>query len=132
MRRQKAPQTVATPSTAAISALVLLGAWCGSALAANEFKAPCPETAQYAETALHAILDNNDVTSPSLRTVDSANAVSPAPVADAAAKPNHEEGSDADAVVIQRSAAPEISTRLPGVSSSDEPRFRRHMYRTDI
>jgi hypothetical protein len=81
---------------------------------------------------LHAILDNNDVTSPSLRTVDSANAVSPAPVADAAAKPNHEEGSDADAVVIQRSAAPEISTRLPGVSSSDEPRFRRHMYRTDI
>lgn len=130
MRRQKAPQTVATPSM--ISALVLLGAWCGSALAANEFKAPCPEEAQYAETALHAFLANNDMTSPSLRTVDSASAVSPAPASDTTAKPDHEESSDADAVVIQSTATPEVSTHLPGVPSSDEPRFRRHMYRTDI
>jgi len=132
VRRQKAPQTVAKPSATSISALVLLGAWCGTALAANEFKAPCPGAAQYAETALHPILDNNDVTSPSLRTVDSASAVSPAPVADTTAKPDHEESSDADAVVIQSTATPEVSTRLPGVSSGDEPRFRRHMYRTDI
>ena len=132
MRRQKAPQTVATPSTAGISALVLLGAWCGSALAANEFKAPCPETAEYTETALHAILDNNGVTSPSLHTVDSANAAAAAPVVDTAAKPDLEKSSDADTAVIQRSVTPAISTRLPGVSSSDEPRFRRHMYRTDI
>jgi hypothetical protein len=33
---------------------------------------------------------------------------------------------------VRDSAAPEFTTRLPGVSANDMPRFRRHMYRTDI
>jgi len=35
-------------------------------------------------------------------------------------------------VTISKSETPEITTRLPGVSVSDSPRFRRQMYRTDI
>jgi hypothetical protein len=30
------------------------------------------------------------------------------------------------------SSVPEFTTRLPSVSANDMPRFRRHMFRTDI
>lgn len=131
MTTRKAAQQVQMLSATGIASLLLLG----SALASTENQVPCPELANDAETSLHAILDSADVTSPTIRTIESSEAVSPTPVADTTAKPTdeaREATGNADQAVVGHKAIPEISARLPGVSASDQPRFRRHMFRTDI
>jgi hypothetical protein len=118
-------------SATGVASLLLLG----SALASTENQVPCPGLAEHAETALHAILDNANVTLPTVRTIESSEAVSPTPVADTTAKPAdeaREATGDADQAAVGHEAIPEISARLPGVSANDLPRFRRHMFRTDI
>ncbi len=104
-----------TPAT--IFALAL-GAWCGLAFASADVQAPCPELVSHTETSLHEILGEDEITSPTIRTLDST-----------AEKKDDGEKED---LTILNSDVPEIATRLPGVSSSVSPRFRRHMYRTDI
>lgn len=130
----KAPQTNATWSATSISTLLLLGALSGSALAATEISAPCPESDSHAE-ALHAILDTTDIQSPRVRTVDTSESVTPGPVADTGTESAIEENGDmseADDSALRESNSVEFATRLPSVSAKDMPRFRRHMFRTDI
>ena len=134
MRTLKAPQTSVTWSATSIPALLLLGALSGSALASTEIQAPCPESDSHAE-ALHAILDSTDIQSPLVRTVDGTESVTPAPVANTGTESTIEENGDmseADDPSLRDSKSLEFATRLPGISAKDMPRFRRHMFRTDI
>ncbi len=138
MITRKAPQTYAALRTTGLTALMLFGAYCGSALASTEVQAPCPELNNQNDAALHEILQRDIVTSPSIvRTVDSSDdaVTSPPALAGTASKPaidKHDPANDLEEVVNTSSESPEITTRLPGVSASDLPRFRRHMFRTDI
>jgi len=128
-----APQTSVTWSATSIPTLLLV-ALSGSALASTEIQAPCPESESHAE-ALHAILDSTDMPSPLVRTVDSIDSVTPAAVANTGTESTIEENGDvseADDPSLSDSSVPEFTTRLPGVSANDMPRFRRHMFRTDI
>lgn len=134
MRTLKAPQTSVTRSAASIPALLLLGALSGSALASTDIPAPRSESDSHAE-ALHAILDDADIQSPLVRAVDSGGPVAPGPVADTGTKSTIDENADvseADDPLLHDPSLPEFTTRLPGVSANDMPRFRRHMFRTDI
>lgn len=134
MRTLKAPQTSVTWNATSIPALLLIGALSGSAFASTEIQAPCPESGSRAE-ALEAILDVTDIQSPLVRTVDATESVTPAPVADNGAESTLEENgevSEADDSSLRDSSSPEFTARLPGVSANDMPRFRRHMFRTDI
>lgn len=133
MRTMTAPQTSVTWSATSIPTLLLV-ALSGSALASTEIQAPCPESESHAE-ALHAILDSTDMPSPLVRTVDSIDSVTPAAVANTGTESTIEENGDvseADDPSLSDSSVPEFTTRLPGVSANDMPRFRRHMFRTDI
>ena len=135
MRTLKAPQTSVTWSATSIPALLLLGALSGSALASTEIQAPCPESDDGHTDALHAILDSTDNQSPHIRTVDSSESVTPAPVADTGTESTSEENGDvseADDSSLRDSSLSDFTTRVPGVSANDMPRFRRHMFRTDI
>jgi ABC-type phosphate transport system substrate-binding protein len=130
----KAPQTSVTWSATSIPTLLLLVALSGSAVASTEIQSPCPESESHAE-ALHAILDSTDMQSPLIRTIDSSDSVTPAPVANTGTESTIEENGDvpeADDPSSSDSSVPEFTTRLPGVSANDMPRFRRHMFRTDI
>jgi len=133
VRTMTAPQTSVTWSATSIPTLLLV-ALSGSALASTEIQAPCPESESHAE-ALHAILDSTDMPSPLVRTVDSIDSVTPAAVANTGTESTIEENGDvseADDPSLSDSSVPEFTTRLPGVSANDMPRFRRHMFRTDI
>lgn len=140
MAIRKAAKTQAALSTTGMTALMLLGAWCGSALASTEVHVPCPELNKQelnaqSDAALQEILHADTVMSPFIRTIDSSNVVTPPALADTASEPTideHDSASDAEDVVRTTSERPEITTRLPGVSASELPRFRRHMFRTDI
>ena len=134
MRTLKAPQTSVTWSATSIPTLLLLGALSGSALASTEIQAPRPESDSHAE-ALQVILDDTDIQSPLVRTADSTESVTPAPVANTGTESTIEENGDvpeADNPSLGDFSSPEFTTRLPGVSANDVPRFRRHMFRTDI
>ena len=135
MTTRQAPQTHVTLSATGISALLLLGVCCGTALASTEASEPCPEVDDYDETSLREILDSDGITSSAIRTIDSTNSVSTAPlansrinasVADSEKVANSENSTDLSAPVA------EITTSLPGVPETDLPRFRRQMFRTDI
>jgi len=118
-----------------MASLLLLGAWCGSALASTEIQSPCPEPSEQSEASLHEILDGDKVTSPTIRTIDSSDAVTPPPLADTASEQAIDEHDSENAhkdAASSSSEIPEITARLPGISSSELPRFRRHMFRTDI
>jgi hypothetical protein len=133
VRSLKAPQTSVTWSATSIPTLLLV-ALSGSALASTEIQEPCPEAESQAN-ALHAILDSSNIQPPLVRTVDSSDPVTPAPVANNGAKSTIEENvdvSEADDSSLSDSRVPDFTTRLPGVSANDMPRFRRHMFRTDI
>ncbi len=140
MTTRKAVETHAVLSTTGMTALMLLGAWCGSALASTEAQMPCPELSKQelsaqSDAALQEILQADTAMSPFIRTIDSSDVVKPPALADAASEPTIDEldsTSDAEDVVSTISERPEITTRLPGVSASELPRFRRHMFRTDI
>jgi len=90
----------------------------GTALASNEVPPPCPELDEHEETSLQAILDKDDVTSPAIRTIDSTG--------------KQENVSKTDNASDRDTGISKIATQFPGVTSSDLPRFRRHMFRTDI
>jgi len=134
VRTLKAPQTSVTWSATSIPTLLLLGALSGSALASTEIQAPRPDSDSHAQ-ALHAIIDDTVTQSPLVRITDSSKSVTSAPVANTATESTIEENTDvseADDPALRDSSSPEFTTRLPGVSANDMPRFRRHMFRTDI
>ena len=119
MTREEAPQTHTFWRVAGVPAL-LLTALCGSAIAASGISDPCPEARDARVTDLHDVLADEAIVTP---------------VADIESKPVREKTEKAatDAEDSTRQApAPEFTTRLPGVSANDMPRFRRHMFRTDI
>jgi hypothetical protein len=130
----KAPQKSITWSTATMPALLLLGVACGSAVASTEIQTPCPEAASQSD-ALHAILGSDDAKAPLMRPVEGNDSVSRAPLADSGVDLADDEADSSHDTVdstVSESPIPEYTSRLPGVSASDMPRFRRHMFRTDI
>ena len=134
MRTLKAPQKSVTWSATSIPTLLLLVALSGSAVASTEIQSPCPEPESHAQ-ALHAILDSTDMQSPLVRTVDSSDPGLPAPVTNTRTESTVDENGDVPEAVdlsSSDSSVPEFTTRLPSVSANDMPRFRRHMFRTDI
>ena len=84
------------------TAALVLGAWCGSAFASADVQAP----------------RDDEIASAAIRTID--------------APAKQKDKGEKEDVTISKSETPDITTRLPGVSVSDSPRFRRQMYRTDI
>jgi hypothetical protein len=130
----RAPQKSVTWNAASIPALLLLGATCGSAIASTEIQAPCPESTSHSDV-LHSILEADRDRAPLVRTVDGAESVSQTPRADTDTDQPESEIDDVSPQVespVSDTTGPEYSTRFPGVSASDMPRFRQHMFRTDI
>lgn len=120
MTTPKAPQNIATLRAARLPALLLLGTFCGAASAATGIPDPCPESAEHAVSELHDMLATDSVV---------------APVADTESE--DVTSSDQETIVEAQESSnplpgPEFTTRLPGISASDLPRYRRHMFRTDI
>ena len=118
MTIRRTPATISALSATGVSAVLVLGAWCGSAFASADVQANHPELTAHTESSLHEILDGDDVSSATIRTIDSS------------AKQNDE--SKTDDVAVLNAEIPDIATALPGVSASELPRLRRQMYRTDI
>jgi len=116
MTRPEVPPRTAALTAACLPALLLLG----SAFAASSMPEPCPESARQHVSDLHDMLAEEKVI---------------ATVAETVSKPAEEPAdkalADADETPAEQ-PAPEFTTRLPGVSANDMPRFRRHMFRTDI
>jgi hypothetical protein len=59
----------------------------------------------------------------------------PAPIASIGAQTGIE--NIAESAIVEKSSVrnaplPQFTTKLPGVAANDMPRFRRHMFRTDI
>ena len=134
MKTMKAPQKGVTWSTATMPALLLLGVACGSAVASTEIQAPCPETASQSD-ALHSILGSDNANTPLMRHVEGNESVSRPPLADSDADPTDGKADNSHEAVdspVGDSPVPKYTSQLPGVSASDMPRFRRHMFRTDI
>ena len=130
MKSIKAPLTSVSRSAASIPALLLLGVFSGTALAATNIQEPCSE-ADARDDVLHAFIAEGDK-APLVRTVDATETTASTHVADADDK-SAQDAEDADDAGQQTdSSTPAFTTRLPGVSASDMPGFRRHMYRTDI
>jgi len=116
--KRKAGVSNSALTTSGISALLLLGAWCCSALASTETVVPRQEMIPDTDTSLRGGLEEELTTSPTIRTVESSD--------------EQDDDSNPDDAAIRNTEIPDIATRLPGVSASDLPRFRRHMFRTDI
>lgn len=120
MKTPKAPQTTAALRAARLPVLLLLGTFCGAASAATGIPDPCPESAEHTVSELHDMLSTESVV---------------APVADTEVE-DVDSGDQETLVEAQEASSPlpgpEFTTRLPGVSASDMPRYRRHMFRTDI
>ena len=119
MKTRRAPARISALSVTGVSAVLLLGAWYGPAFASTDVQAPSPELTAHTESSLHEILDGDDISSSTIRTIDSS------------AEQDDDE-SKTDDVAVLNLEMPDIATRLPGVSASELPRLRRHMYRTDI
>jgi len=89
----------------------------------------------YDGASLHDILDSDDITSPVIRTIDSSESLTSASVAGAHSKMSvvdNEKLASSEDSSARIAPVAKITTRLPGVPESDLPRFRRHMFRTDI
>jgi len=124
-----------TNAALSMTALFSLSAWCAAALASSEVQVPHSELIAHGDTSsLHDILDEN-ATSPTLQTLDSSDIVTLPSLADAGAETTEsatEESKASAKASLGNTDMPDMATRLPGVSASDLPRFRRHMFRTDI
>ena len=112
MIRGEAAPDFALRSATLLAVALVLGAWTAA-----------PALASHPESALQDILADDTITTPVL--------------ADATTTTDSvvEELEDADAAeekVKTVTETPAITTRLPGVSDSSLPSFRRQMYRTDI
>ena len=139
MKSRQAPQTHATLSATGLSAILLLGVCCATALASTDNTAPCLDCDTYSDnyddTSLREILENDAISSPAIRAVDSSDSVTAAPLANSTAKTSVTEAekiADTENSPDRTAPVAEITTRLPGVPESDVPRFRRQMFRTDI
>lgn len=114
---------------------IILGAWCLPALASSGIEILCPDTksvlddpldaavtslAAHTESALEDILDDDAIAVPTLAET-SANNVKDAGDTESADEP-------AESGI----SAPTVTTRLPSVSETTLPSFRRQMHRTDI
>ena len=126
MKTIKAPRTNVSRSVGSIPALLLLGALSGTALAATDIQEPCPDADARKEVLTAFIAE--DTPAQLVRTVD-AKEPAATPDADDTKSADSEES---DSAALSDSSVPAFTTRLPGVSASDMPGFRRHMYRTDI
>lgn len=129
MNSIKAPRTSVSRSATSIPALLLLGTLSGTALAATEIQHPCPETAAQKDVLQAFVAD--DVEAPLVRTVEATESAAPVK----ASETHSEAAGGAEETVsapASDTSAPAFTTQLPGVSASDMPGFRRHMYRTDI
>ena len=143
MTTRLVPTNNALKSGSGLAAL-LLAAWCSPTLAATGVDVECPESEpQNQLVATNIEIPQLDI--PSLKIsvadhgVDSSSdiedEISDPPLASPAVTKGEEveeaaeETEDADAGVSDTSPT---ATRLPGVSESEQPRFRRQMYRTDI
>ena len=135
MEKETAPAR-ATFSAAGIAAAFLLGSWCGPALAASGIDIACDRSDRsldnatvtatstltaHTESELAEILDDDAVQLPALAEAVTERLEEPAEVS-----------ADAEVEAIPATETPAIITRLPGVSDSVLPSFRRQMYRTDI
>ena len=121
----------------ATAAVLVFGAWCAPAIGSSGIDIHCPhaesaldnplsavnpDLASQNESALHDILEDTAVaTLPAL-----ADTTSDAGIDDV------DEAESADQPTRRSAATPTVTTRLPGVSESSLPSFRRHMHRTDI
>ena len=137
MFRRLAASIDAPRRTATAAVAVLAGAWCAPGLASTGFSINCdqhdvtgPETeitavpslAAHTDSALQKMLDDDAVKVPAL-----AESTGDSPIDDV------EDAEPADTATISGTGdSPVINTRLPGVSESALPSFRRQMYRTDI
>ena len=118
MATRKAPRTRTVLAAAGLPALFLLGA--AIAAPSTSISDPCPQSTEHSVTDLHDMLTDDKIVTP---------------VADTASKAAEESNKEPVVEVEDvpaSQASPEYTTRLPGVSASDMPRFRRHMFRTDI
>lgn len=135
MERDTAP-VKATFSAAGIAAAVMMGSWCGPALGSIGTDIDCdaserrlgeaaiaatPALAAHTETALADIFDDDPATLPAMPETVTKSKVEPA-----------DEAATAEDAALQDSETPMMITRLPGVSDTVLPSFRRQMYRTDI
>lgn len=126
----------ATLSAAGIAAVVMMGSWCGPALGSIGVDGACDAAerasgdtavaatlalAAHTETALAEILDDDAGTPPAMPEAVTKSKVEPV-----------EESATAEDAALPDSDTPMMITRLPGVSDSVLPSFRRQMYRTDI
>ena len=118
MTSPRAPQNSAV-MTAGLPAL-LLYVCCASASAATDIGTPCPSADNNRHDKLHDMLVHEQVIAPVSDIESEVLEESDEKVA----TEGKDEPSDAQ--------KPEYTTRLPGVSAHDMPRFRRHMFRTDI
>lgn len=142
MRTRQAPQAHLNLSATGISALLLLGFCCGTALASTDASEPCPEMGEpcsemrdYDESSLREILDSDEITSSAIRVVESKSSVAATAVANTrsnAPVAEHEKVADSENSADRSAPVAEITTHLPGVPETDLPRFRRQMFRTDI
>jgi hypothetical protein len=106
---RRAPVTIsALSATGAVA--IAFAAWCGPVFASADVKAPSPELAAHTDTPLHEILSDDESESGT----------------------RQDDAGENEDLTVLTSDTPEMTTSLPGVSSSDSPRFRRQMYRTDI
>lgn len=143
MKSRLVPAKNALLSGSGITAL-LLAAWCSPTIAATGVDVECPETERQ-NRLVAADIEMPQLVLPSLSIdvadhgVDSSAAIedeivdppltSPAVSSGDEAADSPTEVKEADATLDE--VAP-TATRLPGVSETDQPRFRRQMYRTDI
>lgn len=103
------PQAItkhARVTVSATSALLVLGFWCGSAAGSSGVAIP------------HDKSVTTQVSQPAIAETKTESLVEDIEISD-----------DAD---VRTSEFPNVSVRLPGVSASVLPRFRRQMFRTDI
>ncbi len=117
MKIRRTQATITALSATGAAALVL-GTWCGPAFASADVQTPSPELTSHTDASLQETIDEDDLRLPTIHTIDSSTKL--------------ENESKTNDVTILNTELPAIVTRLPGVSPSDLPRFRRHMYRTDI
>ena len=136
------PSKNALASGPGLAALLLLN-WCLPGLAATGVDVECPETER--ESNFVTAVELPTLAIPSLQIdiaehgVDSSANIEAEIVDPPLASPAANTGSDEDEAATDiegadatRNETAPTATRLPGVSETDQPRFRRQMYRTDI
>ena len=137
------PSKNALLSGSGITAL-LLTAWCAPSLAATGVDVECPESERQ-HKLVAADIELPQLVVPSLKIdvadhgVDSSAAIDDEIVDPPLTSPavssgdeDHDTSTDVKEADATLDDAAPTATRLPGVSETDQPRYRRQMYRTDI